>query len=248
MRKQIIIASLAITLASGLQATTEEQVAANTIDIGLNSVSIESLVNTMAAFEDRINTLESKVTTLESFHLSTREFTVTDNEQYYVRTAGFADKITSLNFNDGEWLYIEAKGDLLDDGTIHTKEICTSDSRLTSYLNKYTDSTQDPMVSTWFHIPSENELTYIKHDFESLPHGLNWVVATTIWGEVLDFERLKLGASSMGAYTNVDVKPINVSQFVDGDMWLTSIYLDNPSPTNIATYRVGTTRLQACGF
>ncbi len=194
MKKQVIIASVAIALASSLQAQTIEE--------------------TVASLELRINTLESKVTRLESFHTNPREFTITQGN---FTDESFTDQIVSLNITDGEWLYVKGSGDIRQDGGAYSTELCTSDSRLTSLLNEHIKP-RTSMDTIWFNVRNpNNSLTYVSSNLNDASQQQPWGEATFFSGEVYaGAERLKFKARNSLSNLNIDIWPrsSNIHMFV----------------------------------
>ncbi len=211
MKKKLIVASIGIFFPAILVAQTPSE----------TSTVLE-----------RLNQLEERVARLESFH-ELREFTISADT---LSTNSFSDQLRTLKLSEGDWLYVKAVGDMRGDGTINTAELCTTDSRLTSLLDKYLVRDWNPMTNNWFATQTNNELTYVRRDMD--PQTAEWGVATDIFGDVYDFERLKLGGSGPhGGYLTVDINT-NVPL----------IHFNIGSPDHKVTFRAGSTRKESCGF
>ncbi len=230
MKKYIITASMAITLASCLQASTlEEQVSANTLSIGLNSTSIETISNVLNSLEKRIITLETKVTTLEGFH-NIREFTIHGTNEKDITYEGLQIGLSSLNYQNNEFLYIKAEG------SNGVSEFCTSNSKAKELLDAYIEGN----TYTWWGYNYANTWSILRLRGESSWSPSYRINAASAIHTLYNNFSLTISNSSSNS-SEIHIKPNE----------LTNDVFANGSDTysnNSVIFRVAPTRMQACGF
>ena len=231
MKKGIIIASIAMTLASGLQAVTLEEleVRLNAGEAMLNSMStqittLETRLNAGEAMlnstSTQITTLETQIAELQTFH-NIRHISIDEN----TTTQSLKDKLGSLNYQSGEFLYLTTDSS-------QTAELCTSHPKAADWVNDlpaegggYTWWGYD-YTDTWMTIPSEPTWTpvYRINAQSSAQHG--------------QFYLSLLNNLSAGAEFNARASEIGTS--IDTyQAW---------SGANSITLKVAATREEACGF
>ncbi len=229
MKKQMILGVSALLLSSGLYAlTTEEQVAANTIGIGVNSENITSL-------KERVSELEAIIIRLEAHH-NIRQFTINGTSGLDITLEEFKNKISSLNYQSGEFLYIKGVN---SDGKVG---ICTSKSNAANAINAYLNDSDlngqmfNP-IDLWYKTGTTSPWTQAYYADLSTYGGAH---------QIQYYARNSSNTESV----SMSVIPDEWDNHYDPRYQGAEIYVNgwDTAGDKSITFKVAPTRLEACGF
>lgn len=195
--------------------------------VDLAEVAIATHSDSLLTIDAQMQALDVRVTALEDV-TNAREFTVHGTMGYDITLTEFRNDIASLNYISGEYLYVRGVG------SQGTKEFCTSNTNAATLLQYYV-----------------NDIRYMWA--QSTP-SLTWQKTSNSWVSVnavnsnsnyYDGDSLRIASRD---YSNT-----YIYNYVHPD------YYYNPSQeiyvngweydgNNSITYRVASTRAEACGF